>query len=49
MTSVNVVVKHWCDFDSGNIMFIKGQDISNNTECVKQLKKDLRKHSEGFR
>jgi len=39
MTSVNVVVKDWCDFDIGDIRLIKGQDISNNTECVKQWKK----------
>jgi len=39
MTSVNVVVKDWCDFDIGDIRFIKEQEISNNTDCVKQWRK----------
>ena len=37
MTPVNVGVKDWCDFfDIGNITLIKGQEILNNTEGVKQ-------------
>ena len=41
MTPANVVVKDWCDFDIGNITLIKGQEISNNTEGVKQWKKSF--------
>jgi len=49
MTPVNVVVTDWCDFDIGDITLIKGQEILNNTESVKQWKKQFRINTEGIR